>query len=200
MAVQTLTLADLQISRPISDKDGRPTAELLRTINGNNRNIKQIVNELASQLADIQAALDAAQDAQTAAEESIRETARINSYTVPTNVLTAADAGSNVTITIAAHTRVYPVQGAIDVPDVTIPMAQITGLPYSANLYVYYDDVTMTDTTPNFIATNSATEAQPGFAAGRHFVGFVVTPAMGAGSTGGTGGYPPGGGGGNPIP
>lgn len=129
-----------------------------------------------------------------------REAARINSYPVPTNVLTATDAGTTATITIANHTRYYPVQGTYDVPDVSITGASITGLAFSTTYYVYYDDTTLADTTPSFVATTSANTAQVGFAAGRHLVGKITTPADGGGGTSGGGMLPPGGGGGTAIP
>jgi hypothetical protein len=84
-------------------------------------------NDLQTQIAAIaaaQAAADAAQvsanDAAAKALAAAREGARIASYPNPGSVITAADVGTDVTITIAGHVRVYPVQGSIDVPDVTI--------------------------------------------------------------------------------
>lgn len=148
-------------------------------------------------VAAAQADADAAQDTATGA---IRELARINSYTTPTDVLTGQDAGANARIVIANHTRVYPVQGAYDVPDLAITGTTLTGLAYTTTYYVYYDDPTLANPTPSFLTTTSAATAQPGAAAGRHFVGVVTTPAAGGGNTSGNGGYPPGGGGGNPIP
>lgn len=147
------------------------------------------------------AAAAAADAAQGTAEASARELARINSYTTPTSVLSASDNGSDARITVIGHTRVYPVQGSIDVPDVAIEgPVNLNGLAFSTGYYVYYDDTTLSDTTPSYQTTTSAADAQVGKAAGRHFVGYVMTPADGGGSTGGTGGSPPGGGGGNPIP
>lgn len=151
-----------------------------------------ILDDLADQLAQI---LQAQADATAAA----REAARINSYPSPgVGILSASDAGTDATITVANHTRVYPVQGTIAVPPVTFtntPFA-ITGLAYSTTYYVYYDDTTLASTAPTFLATTSSATAQVGAAAGRHFVGFVTTPASGGGATSGGGGAPPGGGGG----
>lgn len=158
------------------------------------------VADIATAQADIITALANAGIALSTATASARETARINSYTTPTNVLTAADVGSDCTITIANHTRVYPVQGSIDVPDVAITGGTITGLAFATEFYVYYDDTTLEDTTPSFLSTETAATAQVGAAAGRHFVGVITTPTDGGGGTGGSGGTPPGGGGGNPLP
>lgn len=150
---------------------------------------------------EIQAALGAdITTAQNTATAAIREAARINSYTVPTNLLSATDAGSDASIAVAGHTRVYPVQGTVDVDDVVILAGSITGLAFTTEYHVYYDDTTLADTTPAFLATTDQATAQVGAAAGRHFVGTITTPADGGGGTTGTGPFPPGGGGGNPIP
>jgi hypothetical protein len=126
-------------------------------------------------------------------------------------VLRGDDETVGASITIAAHTRVYPVQGSIDVSDVAIPAPVTlaveadgsTGIVNAVQYSVYYDDTTLTDTTPAYKAVKSSTshgDAQPGAAAGRHFVGVVTTPANLAGPTTGTGGAPPGGGADYPIP
>jgi hypothetical protein len=141
-----------------------------------------VIAGLASQLALIQA--------------SYREAARIASYPSPGSVLSAADVGTDCTITVAAHSRVYPVQGSIDVPDVAITAGTITGLAFSTRYYVYYDDTTLANTAPAFLSTTASATAQVGAAAGRHFIGYVDTPADGGGATSGQGGGPPGGGGG----
>ncbi len=158
--------------------------------------IAALVSDLADAVADIQTAQAAADAAQADAIAAAREAARIVSYPNPGSILTAADAGSDASITIANHTRVYPVQGSIDVPDVSITGGSITALAFSTRYFIYYDDTTLANTTPTFVATTDSATAQVGAAAGRHFLGYVTTPADGGGSTGGTGGGPPGGGGG----
>jgi hypothetical protein len=144
---------------------------------------------LASQLAQIVTA-------QSTATAAARESARIASYPNPGSVLSAADVGTDCTITIAGHIRVYPVQGSIDVADVSITGGSLTGKAFSTRFYVFYDDTSLASTTPTFQATTDSATAQVGAAAGRHFVGFVDTPADGGTATSGTGGGPPGGGGG----
>lgn len=155
-----------------------------------------------AQAADAKA--DAADAKAEAADEkaisAAREAARISSYTEPTNVVSATDVGSSCTITVAAHKRVYPVQGDIDVPDLMLAGGTVTEQPYSTTLYVYCDDITLANASPAFLTTADQRSAQVGAAAGRHFVGVITTPAAGAPPATGGGGYPPGGGGGNPIP
>lgn len=158
--------------------------------------IQQTQADLAAAIADIVAAQAAADQAQEDATAIAREAARIASYPNPGSVLTAADVGSDATITIAGHTRVYPVQGSIDVADVAITGGTITGRAFATRYYIYYDDETLADTTPSFLSTTTSATAQVGAAAGRHFIGFIDTPADGGGGTGGQGGGPPGGGGG----
>lgn len=174
---------------------------------------QQVIESISSEFgaleaaATAQAAADAAQaaadtaqaDATAAAATALaaaREQARIASYPNPGSVLSAADVGSDATITVAAHTRVYPVQGSIDVPDVSISGGTITGRAFSTRYYVYYDDTTLAVTNPTFLSTTASATAQVGAAAGRHFVGYVDTPADGGSGTSGQGGGPPGGGGG----
>jgi hypothetical protein len=154
--------------------------------------------DLATAQADL-ADVQAAQSAQLVLiEDALRELARLNSYTAPTNVLTAADVGATCTITVAAHTRVYP--GAF-VDDLAVSAGSITGLANSTTYFVYYDDPTLEDDTPTYLATTIPNTAQVGAAEGRHFVGFVTTPADGGGTSSGSGGSPPGygGGGTNPL-
>lgn len=200
MAVVPVNLQDIQQARSAVDDAGRPTHELLRIINGNTQNMRQVLNDLTAQLTQIQQAQAAASAAQTDATAAAREAARINSYTVPTIVLSAADAGTDATVTIDAHTRYYPVQGAIDVPDLALSGGMITGLAFSTAYWVYYDDTTLANAAPVYLAATNPTTAQVGTAAGRHFVGKITTPADGGTATTGTGGStPPSGGGGDPL-
>ncbi len=155
-----------------------------------------ILTELAAQLVLIEGAQDDLAAQLILIEAAQRDIARITSYPAPTNVLTAADVGATATISVAAHTRIYP--GTV--ADVAIGASSLTGLPFSTAYAVYYDDATLADTTPTFIATTSIETAQVGADPARHFVGYIMTPADGGGGTGGSGPTPPGGGGGNPIP
>lgn len=158
--------------------------------------ISQLQADMLARITEIEAAQAAADAAQATATDSARETARINSYTNPGIVLSASDTGSSATITIADHTRVYPVDGGINVPDVAITGASLTGLAYSTEYYIYYDDTTLAVTAPTFIATTVAATAQVGAGAGRHCLSFITTPAAGGGATSGGGTGTPGGTGG----
>lgn len=177
-------------------RSGKPTQTFHQWWDAVAKRIETQFNDLEQIVLDIQAAQDAADAAQAAADAAIREQARIASYPNPGSVLTAADVGTDCDIVIANHTRVYPVQGSIDVPDVSITGATLHGLSFSTRYYVYYDDTTLADTTPTFQTTTTSATAQVGAAAGRHFIGWIDTPADGGGGTGGQGGGPPGGGGG----
>jgi hypothetical protein len=152
---------------------------------------------------EAQRATDAAQDAVTddLAEQlaliqaTQRRDAISSSYTAPSAVLTASDAGSNATITIAAHTRFYG-----DETSLAVAGGSLTGLAYSTIYAVYYDDSTRADTTPTYVSTTTINEAQNNYVAGRHLVGTVTTPAAaGPPTSGGTSppgsGYTPVGGG-----
>lgn len=160
---------------------------------------QQLIGQITLSLTDITNILNDILAAQAAAVAAAREAARLSSYTQPSSVLTAADVGTTATVTVAAHLRVYPVQGTIDVLDIMIAAGSISGLAFSTTYYVYYDDTTLANTAPGFIATTSLGSASVGAAQGRHFLGKIITPADGAGNTTGTGGLPPGGGGGDYI-
>lgn len=189
------------------DKNGRPTSAFHQWWDRMAKNIEESFNdltevvsdisdlqaEMALRIAEIEEALAAANAAQADATAAAREAARLNSYPAPNSVLSAEDVGTDCTITIDAHTRVYPVQGSIDVPDVSITSGTVTGLAFETDYWIYYDDETLISTTPTFQATTSSATAMVGAAAGRHYVGFITTPADGASGTGGIGGTPPGG-------
>lgn len=119
----------------------------------------------------------AATTAQTTATASVAATALLNSY--PTGVtITGTDAGTNVTVSVSAHNRVYP-------PSTTVAVSagSITALAYSTTYFIYYDDSARTGGAVTYVATTSAsTAAQTG---NRHLVGSVLTPAaLAAASTG----------------
>lgn len=195
--VVALELPPLPEGQPIVDpKTGLPTLAFSVFWQQLKTAVEQHEADQDDLIADILAAQAAADAAQADATAAAREQARITSYPNPGSVLSAADVGSDATITIASHTRVYPVQGSIDVPDVAITGGTITGRAFSTRYYIYYDDETLADTTPSFLSTTTSATAQVGAAAGRHFIGFIDTPADGGSSTGGQGGGPPGGGGG----
>lgn len=162
---------------------------------------QQVVDKVEAQetaqdtlLAQIVAAQNAAAAAaaDAAAAQSTADTAEKNdkissSWTSPGSVLTATDAGSDATITIAAHTRNYG-----DGTTVSVSGASKTGKAYSTAYYVYYNDPSLAGGAVSYQVTTSATTAAPNKTSGRHFVGKVTTPAAAAPpTTGGT--VPPGG-------
>lgn len=202
-------LERLRSDLAIVDQEGRPTPAFQRWWQATLEAIEKQelaqdavlakLNEqqtaLAAQLALIQAAqtaANAAQTAATAAQTSANKVTTANaisaSYTAPSMVLSAADAGTNATITVAGFVRHYD-----DGTQVNVAGGALTGQPYGTVLSVYYDDPSRTNTKPVMVATANDAEARHNFAPGRHFVGTVTTPAAGAPPTSG-GSTPPGGG------
>lgn len=114
-----------------------------------------------------------------------------DSFTIPSVVLTANDAGE---ITIAPHVRRYP-DAAF--PDVSIAGSMVPGAANDTLYAVYYDDNTLSDPNPAFFITTTIANGQAGAALGRHSLGTIKIPAAGGGSNTGGGYNPPGGG---PIP
>jgi len=134
-----------------------------------------------------------ADTAQTSANtaQSTADTVKKNdkltaSYTDPIFILSASDAGTDATISIAAHDRKYG-----DGTSVSIGADTLTGKSYSTEYFIYYNDNTYSDTTPTFIATTNSRTAQTNPSTGRHFVGAITTPASGGSSTSGGSGGPP---------
>lgn len=180
---------------------GRLTSEALRWLNDNNAAIQYTLNAIL-QLPEIQQALldldtatqaattaatnaqTAADNAQTAADTTTAASSLANSY--PTGLtLSAADAGTDATITVSSHTRVYGNGTSVSVAGGTI-----TGQPYSTTLYVYYDDPARAGGTVTYQATTSDTTAAQ--AGNRHVVGQVTTPAAAGGPAPGKPVRPPG--------
>lgn len=184
-------MADFRLDRYTGHDEPSARKRRLRQIDCDK--IEEAFDSLTQRIADIEAA-------QATATAAAREAARINSYPNPASILTAADVGSDCTITIASHTRVYPVQGTIDVADLAVTGGTVTGLSFSTTYFIYYDDISLANATPTYLATTTAATAQVGAAAGRHFVGQIATPADGGGGTSGGGYTPPGGNGGLPYP
>lgn len=128
--------------------------------------------------------------AQSTANTVKRDDSITASYPAPGTVLSASDAGSSATISVAAHTRVYG-----DISSVSVSAGSVTGLAYLTDYYVYYDDPTRAGGAVTYHADTNANHALPNKAAGRHFVGKITTPASGGGATSGGASAPAGGGG-----
>jgi hypothetical protein len=129
-----------------------------------------------------------ANTAQTTADTVKLNHAINTGYPAPADILTASDAGSSATVSVAAHSRVYG-----DISSVSVNSGSITGLAYSTDYFVYYDQSSRAGGTVTYVADTNANHAMPTKAAGRHYCGKVTTPAAGGGSTTG-GSTPPSGG------
>jgi hypothetical protein len=120
------------------------------------------------------AADTAASNAQTTADGITDASALANSYC--NAVLTASDAGSNATISIAAHTRYYPQPDGTTV-NVSVNSGSVTARPFSTFHSIYYDDPGRAGGAVTYHATtDQTTAAQIG---DRHCVGGATTPADG---------------------
>ena len=155
---------------------------------------QRVAEQIEKAFADQQAQIDAITAAQAAANaaQTTANTAKTNdkisaSWTSPGAILSASDAGSDATVTIAGHTRKYG-----DATSAAVTGASITGLSYSTTYFIYYDDPTTAGGAVTFHATTDPNVAAYNAASGRHNCGSVTTPASGGGSTSG-GVIPPGG-------
>jgi hypothetical protein len=133
---------------------------------------------------DAATAQGTANTANTTANTVKRDDKIGGSSVIPADVLTASDAGTDATVVVAAHTRLYNDNSSLSVGGHTF-----TGLAYSTSYGVYYDDTTTSDTTPTYHTTTTLSHALNNFVAGRHYVGIVTTPASGGSPT--TGGSTP---------
>lgn len=206
----TFKLPTLPRGVPLTDRDGKPTQQFqtwwqsVVTANETQEELQDAtivalqtaqLDIIATQeaLEDANAAIIATQDelaAQLAQIIAVTNSNAISaSWIAPASVLTASDAGTDATITIANFTRFYD-----DGTSVAVTGGDITGLDYSTLYAVYYDDATRASTTPTLVATTFTGTARHNFAPGRHFVGTVTTPASGGAVIDGGSFVPPGGG------
>lgn len=135
---------------------------------------------LAQDAADAaQTAADAADTAAAAAQVATDASQAlqdlINSTTTGCTI-TATDAGANVTVAVSAHTRVYG-----DGASVAVTGGNITGLGYTASLFIFYDQSSRAGGAVTFQAATSIVDAKPSTAdPDRHYVGAIYTPAAAA--------------------
>jgi len=163
--------------------------QVVEAIEAQITDLSGVVSDLAAAVAAITAAQTAADAAQASADQAALDSKIAVSYVIPAEVMTAADVGSDCTITIVDHVRRYG-----DSTELSVTGGTITGLAFSTDYAVYYDDPACSDTTPTYHYTTTASNALNNFVSGRHYVGLITTPADGgAASTGGS--NPPGGGG-----
>lgn len=179
-----LKLPPLNGQTAIVDAQGRPTPQFLQfwqrygaaivsAFNGQQAALEAAGIALtAAETANTAAetAQTAADTAQTAANSTAAATALANS-SVTGLTITAADAGSNVTITISAHTRNYG-----DGTTAAVSGGTLTARPYSTDLWIAYDapkGTTGAVTYQTFTSVQGNATGNPN----RHFVGAVSTPA-----------------------
>jgi hypothetical protein len=108
------------------------------------------------------------------------------SATSPSNILTASDAGTDATITIASHTRLYG-----DATSLSVTGGSITGLairPLTASITTTRRPRTRRRPITRLPRSRTRWRTSP---LGRHYCGQVTTPASGGGSTSGSGAQPP---------
>jgi len=185
----SLVIPRLRSDVPIVDEQGRPTPAFHQWWQLVAENIESSftdLTDLVTQLADHQTQLDdqLAQILDVTTNDSITA-----SYTAPGTILSAADAGTDATITIADHTRKYG-----DASQVAVTGADIPALAYSTKYYIYYDDETRAGGAVSFQATTNANTALPNKVKGRHYCGNITTPASGGTATNGGTTAPAGGG------
>lgn len=193
-----LKLPRLQVRTALVNPDGTPTRAFHQWWDKSAKAIEDAVAQLQDAIDAIVAAQDAADAAnaaaaaadaaaaaaQDAADDAATASALGNSGVTGVTI-TGTDAGSNVTVSISAHTRVYG-----DGTSVSVNSGSVTALAYSTFYYIYYDQASRAGGAVTYQATTSqSTAAQTG---DRHLVGSVTTPAAAAPPT--DGGYvaPPG--------
>jgi len=94
--------------------------------------------------------------------------------------LTAADVGSDTTITIASHNVHF--DGNI----LAYNSGTITGLAFNTKFFVYADDTERDGGAVTYIASTTSTDMVA--SASRYYVGSITTPTDGGGGTTGGGG------------
>jgi hypothetical protein len=128
-------------------------------------------------------------EGQEASQDTILNNLKRNfSHTEPTTIFVATENGATATITISDHVRVYG-----DSTRLNVTGGSIAGLACDTPVAVYYDDLTLTEVAPDYVATTVIKDAQTIAAAGRHFCGVIRTPAATSGAVRDGGGvYPAG--------
>lgn len=200
-----LKLPRLQQKVSMTDRGGFPSLAFHRWWNTFAGSLEDTINQLAdtvNAIAAAQAAADAANAAAAAADAaaSAAQTAADTAQNAADNVaadsalansgvtgatITASDAGTDATVTISGHTRVYG-----DGATVSVTGGSVTGLSYSTFYYVYYDQPSRAGGSVTYqVTTSAATAAQTG---NRHLVGSVTTPAAAGAPTDGGLVQPPG--------
>lgn len=193
-----LKLPRLRNGAPIAREDGTPTTEFTRRIDEIITQIESNLNDVLSAQAAAAAAQGAANTAQAAANTAAiaaaaAQTAADNAQGASddaatlqalqasgvdeTTVITAHDAGSNVTVSVNAHTRYYG-----DGTNASVSGGSVTGLAYNTLVYIFYDDAARAGGAVTYQASVSSANVQPSVTnPDRHYVGSVMTPVALAG-------------------
>lgn len=196
-----IKLPDLQKHVPIVENVDKPSFAFSVWWNKVVRILEQAFNTLEDNIEAINLALEAAgiaqvaaENAQAAADAANASAAGSNSVASLTNsgvtgcTISATDAGSDASITISNHTRVYG-----DGTNVAVTGATLTGRAYSTFYYIYYEDAARTGGAVTYLTTtDEAVAVQTG---NRHVVGSITTPAAAGADQDGTRLPPPGQGG-----
>ena len=186
-------LSALDRAGSIVVQDGTPTHQFQQNWQNQGKAIEGAIQILAEAVDGILAAQtaaeaanaaavvaqDAAATAQVAAEAANDAAAAVGSEGTITAsgtsglTLTATDAGTDATVNISAHTRIYG-----DSSSVSVSASSITGLAYSTDYWVFYDDPMRAGGSVTYQhSTDPADAVQTG---DRHSVGAVTTPAAAA--------------------
>ena len=186
-------LSALDRAGSIVVQDGTPTHQFQQNWQNQGKAIEGAIQILAEAVDGILAAQtaaeaanaaavvaqDAAATAQVAAEAANDAAAAVGSEGTITAsgtsglTLTATDAGTDATVNISAHTRIYG-----DGSSVSVSAGSITGLAYSTDYWVFYDDPTRAGAAVTYQhSTDPADAVQTG---DKHSVGAVTTPAAAA--------------------
>lgn len=171
-----LRLPRLINSFAIAEKEGLPTLTFIQWWDAFAKQIEASVNSITAALEAAGIAQTAATNAQAAADaaqaaaDSVENVAKLSNSGTSGLTITATDAGSDVTINISSHTRLYG-----DGTSVSVDSGSLTTLAYSTKYYIYYDDSSFLGGAVTYQSTTDmATAAQTG---NRHLVGSVTTPA-----------------------
>lgn len=184
MAV-TVKIPDLQASRPIVDREGRPQFDFLRWINSAFSQLEEAQNAVTAALEAAGIALDAAAAAQAAADAVTGDTNLSSSY-VTGLTLEAFNDGADCHVDISAHTRVYG-----DGTSVPVNGGTLSGITHDTVVRVYYDQPSRAGGAVTYQWSSLIEDATQ--AGDRHSVGSVVTPRTAeVGSIIGSPVYPPG--------
>lgn len=127
------------------------------------------------------AANTAAGNAQDTADSIAALSSLTNSQVSQGTTITATDAGTDATASVNAHVRTYGTGATV-----SVNASSVTGLAFSTNYALYYDQSSRLGGAITLVATTDPIAAQPSDTfPDRHYVGSIRTPADGAADTDG---------------